>query len=451
MKNILKEINVLAKQINRPLVFMELCGTHTEAVARHGLKKLLPKNIKLLSGPGCPVCVTDQRDINAIIVLALEGIPIACYGDVLRVPGTLASQKSKVKSQKYNSRSKSNKDCHCEEQLCGATKQSQDSIISLSLDKARELGADVTEVYSVEDALELQKKKPNLVFFGLGFETTTPMTASAIKRGLMVYSSHKAFAPAMQALIDTPALKIDGFINPGHVSTIIGIEPYKKLRFIPPVIARSQQATKQSRVYRTSRGIATLPPVARNDKSVPQVIAGFEAEDILLTIYLLLKQITENRAEVENEYARLVRPEGNIKALELINEVFEIKDAYWRGIGFIPNSGFEIRKKYEKFDAKVKYKDILYGCHPKSANGRMKNPAHNSKDIFIPRDSSVSAHWRIPQNDMSIGCICGAILRGLKEPRDCKLFLKKCAPKNPIGACMVSSEGACGIEAKFQS
>ncbi len=350
MKNILKGINALAAKINQPIVLMELCGTHTEAVARHGIKKLLPKNIKLLSGPGCPVCVTDQRDINAIIALALEGIPIACYGDVLRVPGTLQKNaKSPV----------------------------------LSLDKAREQGADITEVYSVEDALKLQKNKLNLVFFGLGFETTTPMTASAIKRGLTVYSSHKPFVPAMATLLTTPQLKIDGFINPGHVSVIIGIKPYEQFH-------------------------------------IPQVIAGFEADDVLITIYLLLKQIAENRAEVENEYTRSVRPEGNPKAMELINEVFEIGDAYWRGIGKIPNSGFEIRKKYSRFDAKVKYREIL---------------------------NSLNTKYQILNT--SAGCICGAILRGLKEPKDCKLFNKKCTPDNPIGACMVSSEGACGIEAKF--
>lgn len=354
MKNILKQINTFAANINRQIVLMELCGTHTEAVARHGVKKLLPKNIKLLSGPGCPVCVTDQRDINAMIALALEGIPIACYGDVLRVPGTIKTE------QKLSA--------------------------NISLDKARELGADITDVYSVEDALTLQKTKPDIVFFGLGFETTTPMTASAIKRGLMVYSSHKAFVPAMEVLLNTPQLKIDGFINPGHVSTIIGIEPYDHF-----------------------------------SKKVPQVIAGFTADDVIIAIYMLLKQIAENRTEVENEYTRLVRPEGNPKARELINEVFEIGDAYWRGIGKIPNSGLEIRSKYSDFDAKVKYKDILYGCHSELVEG-----------------------------SSTTGCICGAILRGLKEPRDCKLFCKKCTPQNPIGACMVSSEGACGIEAKFR-
>ncbi len=388
MKDILRQINILAAKINRPIVLMELCGTHTEAVARHGIKKLLPKNIKLLSGPGCPVCVTDQRDIDAIIALALAGIPIACYGDVLRVPGTLKNQKPKTKNQKNKLKIKNKQNYHCVEEqghvfdISALGKQSQNLQPNISLNKAREMGADVTEIYSVEDALNLQKIKPDIVFFGLGFETTTPMTASAIKRGLTVYSSHKAFVPAMEALINTPQLKIDGFINPGHVSAIIGTEPYKKFK-------------------------------------LPQVIAGFEANDVLLTIYMLLKQIKGNQTKVENEYARLVHPNGNPKARKLISEVFEIEDAYWRGIGKIPNSGFKIRKKYAAFNAKVIYRNLL-------------QPA--THDL---------------RPDVS-GCICGAILRGLKEPRDCKLFNKKCTQENPIGACMVSSEGACGIKAKFR-
>jgi len=369
MQIVIHKINNLAKQITRRIILVELCGTHTEAVARFGIKRLLPKNIKLLSGPGCPVCVTDQRDIDAMIALALEDIPIACYGDVLRVNGNWKLEIACPSGRQGNW----NKNKFPE---------------MLSLDKARESGADITEVYSVEDALKLQSEKPNLVFFGLGFETTAPMTASAIKRGLTVYSSHKLFVPAMQALISTPTLKIDGFINPGHVSTIIGIKPYKKLQI----------------------------------KSIPQVIAGFEAKDVLIAIYMLLKQIFENRAEVENEYARAVRPEGNPKAIKLIDEIFEIKDAYWRGLGKIPNSGFEIRNKYSEFDAKVKYKNVL------------------SKFQVSSFKFQVS----------SSGCICGAILRGLKEPKDCKLFNKKCTPENPIGACMVSSEGACGIEAKYR-
>ncbi|MDF1498692.1 MAG: hydrogenase formation protein HypD [Patescibacteria group bacterium] len=350
--NIIKKINNIAKEINHEIVIMELCGTHTEAVAKNGIKKILPKNIKLLSGPGCPVCVTDQKDVDVIIKLALNNIPIACYGDVLRVPGNLVLKSDKGKQ-------------------------------NLSLNLARELGADVFEVYSTEDALKLQKEKPNLVFFGVGFDTTTPMTADAIKKGLTVYSSHKLFVPAMQVLVDTPQLKIDGFLNPGHVSTIIGTKPYKKFK-------------------------------------LSQVVAGFTGEDVLISIYMLLKQISEGRAEVENEYVRCVRLEGNPIAMKLVDEVFEMGDAFWRGFGNIPNSGLKIRKKYEKFDAKVKYKNILY------------------------RNTEL-----VEESVKETGCICGAILRGLRQPKDCKLFNNKCTSENPVGACMVSSEGACGIEAKY--
>ena len=403
MQHIIEKIKRLSENIGRDVVLMELCGTHTEAVAKNGIKKILPENVRLLSGPGCPVCVTDQSDINAVIKLALEGIPIACYGDVLRVPGTLKYQIPKTKNQNYNRKTKSigQCNCHCEESS-KATKQSQVLQPNLSLDKAREMGADITEVYSTEDALKLQNNKPDLVFFGLGFETTTPMTADAIKRGLAVYSSHKLFVPAMQALVDTPSLKIDGFINPGHVSTIIGTGPYKKLEF-----------KELSSLEKGAKLLGT--------KAIPQVITGFTGEDVLLGIYMLLRQISEGRAEVENEYIRSVRPEGNPKAIAVINEVFEVEDAYWRGLGKIPRSGLKVRERYAKCDAKKKYESIL---------------------------SVLDTKYYIQNTDS--GCLCGAILRGLKEPKDCRLFCKNCTPENPVGACMVSSEGACGIEAKYR-
>ena len=404
ISNLIKKINNLALKIGRDVVIMELCGTHTEAVAKNGIKEVLPKNVKLLSGPGCPVCVTDQKDIDAIIILALNGVPVACYGDVLRVPGNLTVGNWKLNYKNIIIEDNSSP-------LLLGEGQSEGEV--LSLNKARELGADVTEVYSVEDALRLQKKKPDLVFFGLGFETTTPMTADAVKRGLMVYSSHKIFVPAMQAIIDTLTLKIDGFLNPGHVSVIIGTKPYEKLKF-------RCDSEKTSPSFLSS-GEEKSPPDKGGwgVRGVPQVIAGFEAEDVLIGIYMILKQISENRAEVENEYTRAVHPEGNVIAMKLIDEVFEVEDAFWRGLGKIPNSGLKIREKYSKFDAKVKYKDIL---------SRIKNQESRIKNS---------------------GCICGEILRGLKEPKDCKLFNKKCTLENPVGACMVSSEGACGIEVKY--
>jgi hydrogenase expression/formation protein HypD len=339
-KKILKEIESLAKKINRLVYLMEVCGTHTQTVARYGIRNLMPKNIKLISGPGCPVCVTAQEDIDAVVHLALSGIPIACYGDVLRVPGCKGS-----------------------------------------LDQARGQGARVKEVYSIEEALVRQKEEPDLVFFGIGFETTAPMTALAIKRGLIVYSAHKLFLPAMEALLKLGEIKIDGFICPGHVSTIIGSKPYQKF-------------------------------------GAPQVISGFEPEDVLVSICLLLRQIAEGRAEVENEYIRSVKPAGNPQAQKLLSEVFDIKEAHWRGFGIIPQSGLEIKKEYQACDAKVKHRKIL-------------------------------AQFDYSKSRPIKGCCCSEIIRGLKKSSDCPLFKKVCTPENPQGPCMVSLEGACNVSFRY--
>lgn len=340
VKNLIELIGGIALKIGRNVNLMEVCGTHTQAVARHGIRSLMPKNVKLTTGPGCPVCVTAQEDIDAIVSLALAGMPVATYGDMMRVPGYFGN-----------------------------------------LDGARERGAEVFAVYSTEDALDLRKKYPDLVFFGLGFETTTPMTAYAVKKGLTVYSTHKLFLPAMEALLKIGELKIDGYICPGHVSTIIGVKPYEVMK-------------------------------------VPQVITGFTAEDILVGVYMLLKQIKENRVEVENEYLRSVRIEGNPKAYGEIFEVFDVADGNWRGFGIIPKSGLEIKKKYSKLDAKVKYKDIL----DKIDFSKSRRPTP---------------------------CKCGEIIRGLKEPRQCPVFRKLCTPENPVGPCMVSSEGGCNVEYRY--
>lgn len=342
LKKILKKIHNLALKIGRVIQLMEVCGTHIQAVSRAGIKELLPKNIKLISGPGCPVCVTPQEDIDAIVGLALAGIPIATYGDVIRVPGYFGS-----------------------------------------LEQAKQKGAKIFTVYSIEEAIFLQKKEPSLVFLGLGFETTAPMTAWAIKKGLNVFSIHKLFFPALKALVEMEEIKIDGFICPGHVSAIIGTEPYKKLR-------------------------------AR------QVIAGFEPEDILLAILMLLKQIFENRFEVENEYVRAVKSQGNVAARKLIFEVFEPVDSNWRGFGIIPKTGLKIKNKYSEFDAQKKYKNIL--------------------------DKIDFSHSKKP-----CACICGEIIRGLKNPVQCPLLKRVCSPENPQGPCMVSSEGACNVEIRYTS
>ena len=334
MQNILRKIKELAREIGRDVNLMEVCGTHTQAISRYGIRGLLPKNIKLITGPGCPVCVTAQKDIDAIINLALAGVPVATYGDVLRVSGFFGS-----------------------------------------LNKAREKGAKVFDVYSTEDALKLREKIPEIVFFGIGFDTTTPMTAYAVKKGLNIFSTHKLFLPAMKALLKIGEIKIDGFIDPGHVSAIVGEKPFQEME-------------------------------------VPQVITGFEAQDVLEGIYLLLKQIKENRIMVENQYNRVVRKSGNEQARQMIFDVFEIKDGNWRGFGNIPNSGLELKEKYFKQDVKIKYKSIL-------------DKIDFSKSVELA------------------GCACGEIIRGLKNPRQCPMFGKSCVPDNPIGPCMVSVEGAC--------
>jgi len=278
---IVKDIHQLAAEIGREVRLMELCGTHSQAIAQNGIKSLMPKNVKLVSGPGCPVCVTDQSDIDVMAGLALAGIPVAAYGDVLNVPGNL-----------------------------------------MSLEQSRQKGAKVFAVYDVAEVLELKNKYPDIVFFGLGFETTTPPSAWAVRNGIVTYSAHKIFPPAMAALLANKEIRVDGFIDPGHVSAIIGTEAYRQFK-------------------------------------IPQVVAGFSGEDILRAIEMLLTQILEGRKEVENAYPRLVRKEGNPKARKFIAEVFETSDAKWRGLGEIKGSGLKIRKKYQKQDAEFIYRDLI--------------------------------------------------------------------------------------------
>ncbi|HHE67668.1 MAG TPA: hydrogenase formation protein HypD [Candidatus Parcubacteria bacterium] len=339
-QELLKEIKRLAKKIKKEVRLMEVCGTLTQTSVSFGIRNLMPKNIKLITGPGCPVCITPQEEIDAVVNLALKGVPIATYGDVLRVPGFYGS-----------------------------------------LEEARGQGAWVREVYSAEEALFLQKKKPDLIFFGIGFETTAPMTALSVKKGLNVYSAHRLFFPALAALLKVPGLKIDGFLCPGHVSAIIGSEIYKRLKF-------------------------------------PSVVSGFEPEDLLISIYLLLKQIFEKRREAENEYWRSVEPKGNFAAYKAIFDVFEVKDAQWRGLGKIARSGLELKRKYAAQDAKVKYKNILKGID-------------------------------FSKSKLDKACSCAEVLLGKKEPKDCPLFQRVCSPRSPKGPCMVSVEGPCYIEFNY--
>jgi len=320
---------------------MEVCGTHTVAIARHGIREALPKGVRLISGPGCPVCVTPQEEIDFFIALGgVEGVRLATFGDMVRVPGT-----------------------------------------EKSLEQARAEGAEVLVVYSPMDAVAAAEREPEkeVVFFGIGFETTAPAVALAILeakgRGLRNFSvlcAHKLIPPAMMALLDSE-VRIDGFICPGHVSVIIGGDAYR--------------------------------PVAERGK--PCVVTGFEPADVLGAVRMLLEQIAEGRSEVEVEYSRAVRPEGNRKAQELMGEVFEVADAGWRGLGEIPASGYELREEFGGFDAARKF--------------------------------AVEA----PEAVEPPGCRCGDVLRGVIEPRECPLFGEACTPRKPVGACMVSSEGAC--------
>ncbi len=333
----------------KPIKLMEVCGTHTVTIFRNGIKELLPDHITLISGPGCPVCVTPIEGIDRAIALARRReITIVTFGDLLRVPGS-----------------------------------------ETSLLKQRAEGADIRVVYSAYDGLHLaqQNKNRQVVFLGVGFETTAPTIAAVIQRArdarimnFTVLSMHKVIPPALRALVQSPELEIDGFICPGHVSTIIGPEPYM--------------------------------PLAR-DFGVPCVIAGFEPLDVLQAIGLLVQQIEKGEAEVEIQYRRAVSPGGNPKARALLEEVFEPCDSVWRGLGLLPVSGLKIVSPYGNFDAESRF-DIP------PANGR--EPP---------------------------GCLCGDILRGLKRPPDCSLFRKACTPESPVGACMVSSEGTCSAYYRY--
>ncbi|MCM8824172.1 MAG: hydrogenase formation protein HypD [Candidatus Omnitrophica bacterium] len=344
-----KSLGELVKGIKnlsrRRINLMEVCGTHTMAIFKYGLRKLMPDNIKLLSGPGCPVCVTGNEDIDKAIWIAKQkGVILATFGDMLRVPGSTSS----IYNEKVN-------------------------------------GYDVRFIYSPLDALRLAEDNPKkkIVFFAIGFETTSPAVASSIleakRRKLnnyFVFCAHKLIPPAMEALLQAKEINIDGFICPGHVSVIIGAKPYE-------FIAKRY--------------------------GVPCVITGFEPLDILQGIFMLVRQIESKQASIEIQYRRLVKYEGNLLALKTLEEVFDRTDSYWRGMGVIVDSGLKLRKKYESFDAEGVFK--------------------------IKQEITKS----IP------GCLCGEVIRGVKEPIECKYFGKVCTPSSPLGPCMVSIEGACFI------
>lgn len=344
-------ISTLVEAIHQKSVskirLMEVCGGHTLAIRKYGIQHLLPSTIELLSGPGCPVCVTDRMAIDQSIALArMPGVIVTTYGDLIRVPGSESS-----------------------------------------LNQEKALGADVRIVYSTLDALEIARSNPEkkVVFLGIGFETTTPSSAVAISEAekqnisnFSLLSMHKLMPPAMAGLIDQ-GIKIDGYIGPGHVTTIAGAGMYD------PLVKK----------YRIS-----------------VVVSGFEPVDLLQSILMLVNMKEEGRYGTEIQYKRAVTKEGNVKARELVNLVFEPTDDAWRGLGVIPQSGLKIRNEFSGFDAALHFN-------------------LNIKPVPEPK-----------------GCICSEVLRGLKKPDQCALFGKVCTPVNPIGACMVSGEGAC--QAWFQ-
>lgn len=328
---------------------MEVCGTHTVAIARNGLRTMMPEGVRLASGPGCPVCVTSNKDIDTVIALSrVPNVMIATFGDMTRVPGSTSS-----------------------------------------LLKEQAQGRSINIVYSPLDALTLAQDNPDkqIVFVGVGFETTTPLVAMAIKRAramdlknFSVFVAHKNMPGALETIVSDPELKIDALILPGHVSTIIGVKPYEFL----------------ARKY-----------------GIPGVITGFEPVDVLQGIAMIMRQLHEDRAEIEIAYSRGVMEEGNPVALSAINEVFETVDATWRGLGVIPGSGYAIREEYKEFDAFARFNPEV-------------EPTHEPK-----------------------GCRCGDVLRGIMAPNECPLFRKVCTPENPIGPCMVSSEGSCAAYFRY--
>jgi hydrogenase expression/formation protein HypD len=328
---------------------MEICGGHTLTIVKYGLQELLPAQIRLISGPGCPVCVTSQEYIDTALELCkLPEVIVTSFGDMLRVPGSYSS---------------------------------------LAREKAR--GADVRVCLSSLDAVEIARLKQDrqVVFLGIGFETTAPTIASAIKTAYIqnlhnfsVLSALKTIPSAMRALMQSGETDIQGFICPGHVSAITGTGLYE--------------------------------PIVKN-YAIPCVVSGFEPTDMLCSIAMIMAQLKEGKSRVENQYKRSVKPQGNTRALALMEEIFTEQDSIWRGLGIIPGSGLAVRDSYSMYDAAKKF-----SLTPPPAT---ENPA----------------------------CICGAVMRGIRMPSDCALFGKKCTPQNPVGACMVSAEGSCGIYYKY--
>ena len=329
-----KEISEkLHSEIDRDLTFMHICGTHEAAIARHGLRSLLPDRLKIVMGPGCPVCITPQAEIDCALDLARQGYIIATYGDLLRVPGSTGSLESS--------------------------------------------GGDVRVVPGPHKAVEIAGQTDReVVFISVGFETTAPAVAATLlahpPENFSILSCHRLVPPAMKWLLDQGEADLHGFMLPGHVCTVMGYQEYEQF-------------------------------------PVPQVVAGFEAEDILLGLLMLVTQVKEGTHRIDNAYPRAVSCEGNLKARELMYRVFETTDVEWRGFPVIPGSGLSLKPEFAQYDAQKKFGLTLRQVRKDSA------------------------------------CICDRVLRGITQPSDCKLFGKICSPRTPVGPCMVSHEGACRI------
>jgi len=326
-------LQTLEEITDRDLCFMHICGTHEAAIARAGLRSVLPKRLKIVMGPGCPVCITPQGEIDAALDLVEKGCIIATYGDLLRVPGTKGSLES--------------------------------------------CGGDVRVVQGVHKAVEIaQKTDKEVVFISVGFETTAPTVAATIltkpPQNFSILSCHRIVPPAMNWLLEQGEAKLDGFMLPGHVCAVTGYADYEQF-------------------------------------PVPQVVAGFEPEDILLGLLMLVRQVQDGTHRVDNAYPRAVTREGNLKAKNLMYEVFIPSDVEWRGFPVIPGSGLMLKKEYEQYDAQKKFGIVFRHIAKHSA------------------------------------CICDKVLRGIAQPSDCKMFGKACTPRTPVGPCMVSHEGACKI------
>ena len=331
---------------------MEVCGTHTMAIAKSGIRSMLPENIQLLSGPGCPVCVTPGEVVDAVLELAMRpGVILATYGDMFRVPGSTPGD---------------------------------------NLARRRALGARVEVVYSPVDAVKLAEENPDreIVFLGVGFETTAPGTAAAVLtakekgvKNFSLFSMLKTVEPALRALIASEGFNVQGFLCPGHVATIIGEEGF---RFLP------------------------------RDYALPAVISGFEPEDILSSVYLLARQLAEGKSLVQNEYRRAVAPQGNPLARAMMDRCFTPRRDLWRGLGAIEASGLALREAFSDYDAEKKF-GVEYAAARPTA------------------------------------CRCGEVITGKLSPAQCPLFGRRCTPEDPVGPCMVSSEGACAAHYKYQT